>query len=172
MFAHRFFQFIQLLLEKPKLGFLGQRNALKARMRDDHRVPISRGDAAEKFPAVFGFKVFLAGDQDVRARIQDEQLGRELAEHVIGHGEHGFASQPQPFQLHRGGDHRVGLARADDMAKQGVVRLQNAPHTRFLMQMQLNGRACPRQRQVLAVKRAETRMIERVVVEAAKPLPS
>ena len=72
-------------------------------------------------------EILLARHEDVCARIQHEQFAGELAEHVIGHGEHGLARQAEPFQFHRGGNHRVGLARADDMAEQRVGRLQNAP---------------------------------------------
>ena len=124
-------------------------------MRDDDGIPIAGGDAAEKFLAVLRLKILLARHEDVCARIQHEQFGRELAEHVVGNGEHGLARQPQPFQLHRGGNHRVGLARADDMAEQRVGRLQNAPHARLLVPVKLHGRTGSRQRQVFAVERAD-----------------
>ena len=117
-------------------------------------------------------KILLARHEDVCARIQHEQFGRKLAEHVVGHGEHGLARQPQPFQLHRGGDHRVGLARADDMAEQRVGRLQDAPDAGLLVRMQLNVRARARQRQVFAVERADAGMIERVVVKPARAVPA
>ena len=70
-------------------------------MCDDHGIPITGGDAAEKFFAVLRLEILLARDQNVCARIQHEQLGRKLAEHVIGNGEHRFAGKSQPFQFHR-----------------------------------------------------------------------
>ena len=142
-------------MKEPLLGFLGQRDSLKTGMRDDDGIPIAGGDAAEKFLPVLRFKILLARHEDVCARIQHEQFGRKLAEHVVGHGEHRLARQSQPLQLHRGGDHRVGLARADDMAEQRVGRLQNAPDAGLLMRMQLNSPAGARQRQVFAVERAD-----------------
>ena len=140
-------------------------------MRDNDGIPIAGGDAAEKFLAVLRLEILLARHEDVGARIQHEQFGGELAEHVIGNGEHGLARESQAFQLHRSGNHRVGLARTDDMAEQRIGRLQDAPNPRLLVMVKLNGRTRPRQRQVFAVKRADTRMIERVIVKAHEPFP-
>ena len=171
MFPFDLFQFLQLLLEETLLGFARQRDALETGMRDDDGIPIAGGDAAEKFFPVLRLKILLARDEDVCARIQHEQFGRKLAEHVVGHGEHGLARQPQPLQFHRGGNHRVGLARADDMAEQCVGRLQDAPDTGFLMDVQLNVRARTGQRQVFTVECADARMIERVIVKTDEPFP-
>ncbi len=77
----------------------------------------------------------------------------------------------EPLRLHRGGDHRVGFARADDVGQQRVRRLQNAPDAGLLVRVKLNRPARAGQRQVVAVERADARVIERVVVEAAKPFP-
>ena len=68
-------QFLQLLFEETLLGFLGQRDALEAGVRDDDGIPIAGGDAAEKFFPVLRFKILLARNQNVRARIQHEQFG-------------------------------------------------------------------------------------------------
>ena len=124
----------------------------------------------KSFRRFLRLKILPTGDQDVRARIQCEQLGRELAEHVVGHGEHGLARQSQPFQFHRRGNHCVGLARADNVAQQRVGGLQDAPDARLLMQLQLNRRACARQRQVFTIERAQSRVIERVIVKPHEPL--
>ena len=139
-------------------------------MRDDDGVPISGGDAAEKFLAVLRLKILPAGDEDVCARIQREQLGRELAEHVVWHSEHRLARKAEPLQLHRGGDHGVGFARADDVGEQCVRRLQNPPDTGLLMLVKLNRLACAGQCQVIAVEGTQPGVVERVVVETAKPL--
>ena len=106
-------------------------------MRDDDGIPIAGGDAAEKFLAVLRLKILLAGGQDVCARIQRQQLGGELAEHVIGDDKHRLAGKAEPPRLHRGGDHRVGFARANDVGQQRVRCLQNAPDTRLLMRVQV-----------------------------------
>jgi len=47
MFPFDLFQFLQLLLEKPFLGFAGKRDALKTGVSDDDGIPIAGGDAAE-----------------------------------------------------------------------------------------------------------------------------
>ena len=91
------FQFVQLLLEEPPLGVLAQWNPLEAGVRDDDGVPIAGGDAAEELLAVLRLEIHFARDQDIRAGIKREQFGRELAEHVVGHGEHRLAGETKPL---------------------------------------------------------------------------
>ena len=57
------------------------------------------------------------------------------------------------------------------MAEQRVGRLQDAPDTGLLMQVQLHIRAGTGQRQVFTVERADPRMIERVIVKTHEPFP-
>ena len=83
MFPPDHFQFVKLFLEKPLLRFTRKRDAFKPGVRDDDGIPIAGGDAAEKFLAVLRLEILLACGQDVCARIQRQQLGGELAEHVI-----------------------------------------------------------------------------------------
>ncbi len=127
------FQLVQLLLEEPALGVLAQWNTLEAGVRDDDGVPIAGGNPAEQLLSVLRLEIHFARDQDVRALIKREQFGRELAEHVIGHGEHRFAGETKPLQFHRGGDHRVRLSGADDMSEQRVLTLEDAPDSGLLM---------------------------------------
>jgi len=87
---------------------------------------------------------------------------------VVRNGEHRLPGETKPFQFHRRRDHRERLARADNVGEQRVGRLQDAPHARFLVSMQLNRPARAGQRQVVAVESADTRVVERVVVEAAE----
>ncbi len=107
-------------------------------MRDDDGIPISGGDSAEKLLAVLRLEILLAGGQDVRARIQRQQLGGKLAKHVIGDNKHRFAGQAEPPRLHRGGDHRVSFARTNNMGEQRVRCLQNAPDTGLLVRVKFN----------------------------------
>ncbi len=132
------FQLVKLLLEKSFLGFAGKRDALKTGVSDDDGIPIAGGDAAEKFLAVLRLEILLAGGQDVCARIQRQQLGGELAEHVIGDDKHWLAGQAEPSRLHRGSDHGVGFACANDMGQKRVRRLQDAPDTCLLVRVKLN----------------------------------
>ena len=104
VFPFDLFQFLQLLLKETLLGFARKWDALETGVRDNDGIPIAGGDAAAKFPPVLRLEILFARDQDVRARIQHEQFAGELAEHVVGHGEHGLARQSQPFQFHRGSD--------------------------------------------------------------------
>src|SRR5437870_11820591 len=106
---------------KNRLSVLAQWNTLEAGVCDDNSVPIAGGDAAEQFLAVVSLEIFLTRDQDVRPGIKGEQFGRELAKHVVGHGEQRLAAQSKPLQFPRGGDHRVRLSGTDDVSEQRVM---------------------------------------------------
>ena len=138
-------------------------------MRNDDGIPITRSNAAEQLLTVLRLEVLFACDQDVRAGIQRQQFGRKLAEHVVRNGEHRLASEAEPFQFHRRRDHRERLARADDVGEQRVWRLQDAPYPGLLVSVQLDRPARAGQRQVVAIESADTRVVERVIVEAAEP---
>ena len=101
-----------------------------------------------------------------------EEFSGELTEHVVGDDKHRFAGEAEPLQLHRGGDHRVGFSRPNDMGEQRVGCLQDAPDSGLLVSVELNCPAGAGQRQVVAVESANARVIERVVVQAAEPLPT
>ena len=74
---------MKLLLEESFLRLPRQRDALETGVRDDDGIPLARGDSAEQLFPVLRLKVLLARNQDVRAGIQRQELGRELAEHVV-----------------------------------------------------------------------------------------
>ena len=125
------------------------------RLRDRHQLtPFSR------------LEVFLGSDEDVCTRVERQQLGRKLAEHVIRNDEHRLARQAEPLQFHASGHHRERLSSADPVCEQCVWRLQNAPDPGFLMWPQSNGRACAGQSQVIAVERPQADTVKRVVVFA------
>ena len=169
VFAFNFFQFVQLLLEKASWVSRdsGMRSKPECVTMTASQLPVAM--RLKSFLRFCASKSSLPGDEDVCARIQREQFGGKLAEHVIGNGKHRLAGQSQPLQFHRRGNHRVGLARADNVAEQRVGRLQNAPDARLLVQLKLNRRTRARQRQMFAVERADPPMIERVIV---KPAPA
>ncbi len=97
LFPDGHLHFANLLVDEAAPRLHGERNLLETRMRHDHRIPIPRGDAAEESRAFRRLEVFLAGDENVRCRIEREQFGGELREHVIRHGEHWFRREAEPF---------------------------------------------------------------------------
>ena len=108
-------------------------NFLETRMGHDDGIPIPGGDAAHQgFPFVL-LEIVLGRHENVRAGIEGEQFRGELAQHVVGNGEEGFAGQPKPFQFHRRGDHRVGLPGTNDMGQQAIGGLQDPPDAGPLM---------------------------------------
>ena len=169
MLAFDHLQLVKLFLEEPFLRVLRQRNALETGVCDDDGVPIPRRDAAEQLLAIRRLEVLLAGDEDVRAWIERQQLSRELAKHVVWHGEQWLSRKAEALQLHRRCDHRERLARADNVREQRVGRLQCAPDAGLLVRLQRDGLARTGQRQMLAVEGAKPRVIEGVIVKSAEP---
>src|SRR5258705_981069 len=108
-------------------------------MRNDYGIPISSRDTTEQLFAVRALEVFFAGSEDVGARIKREQFSRELAEHVVGHGEQWLPRKTEPLQLHCRGNHRVCLSSADDVGDQRVWCLHNSAVTGFLVLLQCDG---------------------------------
>ena len=97
-------------------------------MRHNHSIPIARGDAAHQPLAGAFLEILFGRDQNVSAGIESQQFRGKLAEHVVWNAEQGLARQPQSFQFHCGRNHRVGLARADDVGQQTIWRLQSPPY--------------------------------------------
>ena len=145
-------------------------NLLEAGMGDDDGIPVARGDAAHQGLALLLLEILLGGHEDVRAGIERQQFGGELAEHVVGHGEQGLPGQAQAFQLHRCRDHGVGLAGADDVCEQAIGGLQDAPDGGALVRVQNDGGAGARQPEMVAVEGAEADVVELVVVCAREAL--
>ena len=124
------FQLVKLLLEE---SFLRVRESGMRSKPECVTMTASQLPVAMRLKASSGLRleILFAGDQDVRAGIQCQQFGRELAEHVIGNGEHRFAGEAQPFQFHRGGDHCVRLAGADNVASNVFGVCRSARHRPF-----------------------------------------
>ena len=141
-------------------------------MRDDDGIPVAGGDAAEKLRAAVLRKVILARRKDGGVRVQGQQLGRELREHVIGHGKHGFAGQSETLHLNGGGNHRVGFARAHGVGQENVAAAHATPHGIFLVRTQRDLAAAGGQRQMSTIEDTEPNGIELVVIQAAEPFPA
>ncbi len=129
----RSFDFVKLLVDEGAACLHRYRDFLEARMGDDDAIPIPRRDAAEKPRSLRRLEVLLAGNQNVRRRVQREQLRRKLREHVIRNNEHRLRRQPKPLQLNPRRDHRVGLSRADRVREERVVALHDPPNRVLLV---------------------------------------
>src|SRR5439155_27307297 len=122
----------------------------------DNRVPIPRRDAAHQLTPFARLEVFLGSDEDICTRVERQQLGRKLTEHVIRNDEHWFARQAEPLQFHASGHHSERFSSADHVCEQCVWRLQDSPDAGFLMGPKTYGRACAGQSQMVAAKGPET----------------
>ncbi|MCY1166339.1 hypothetical protein D9M73_62660 [compost metagenome] len=97
-----------------------------AAVRDDHRVPVTRRNAGQKFAAVGLLKVLLGGRQHVGTRVKAVEVGGPLLHQVIRHCHHGLAGQASAFQLHGARHDRERLAGPDHVVEQRRAVLHDA----------------------------------------------
>lgn len=76
--------FIKLLFEDRPLPFNGHRYFLELRMPDNDGIIVTGGDSTAKAPAVFCFKVFLRGNQDISGWVELQELCRPLLRQMVG----------------------------------------------------------------------------------------
>ena len=75
-----------------------------------HSVIIACGNPAAEALAVFHLKVFLRSDQDIRRRIELQELRRPLLRQMIRHDKEGLIAKSEPLGFHSSGSHFKGLA--------------------------------------------------------------
>ena len=143
-------------------------------MRDDHRVVVAAGDPRHRLLAVAGGEVVLARDKDIGLGIEHEECRAPLLHEMIGHDYHGLCGKSQAAHLHRGCGDFPGFPGTNAMRKQRRVALQHPPHSIFLVPVEVaiaQHRAVHAGKsQVRAVEGAKADIVERIVVEARKPV--
>ena len=168
--AYRHLYFMDDLLDESLAESRRHPDALEARVRDDHRVPIARGDARHQLAPAVAFQVLLARHQHRGVRIESDEFRRVLGQHVVGDHMAGLIGETQPAQLHAGDDAYRRLAGADHMEQPGVAGLHDAPHRIQLVRMQHEAAGESRQLQVRAIEAPGPRGVEQVVVDPAQLL--
>ncbi len=83
---------------------------------------------------------------------------------MIRDGKHRLLRESQALGLHARRHHGVGLPGSDDVGQEGVRRLENAPHGRFLMRSKGNVGTGSRQGQVVTGECPNPDIVEVVVV--------
>ena len=129
----RVFELLDLLVDEAVEELVGDRQELERTVRDDDGVIIAGRDARHGPLAVAGGEMVLAGDEELGLRIKLQERRAPLLDQMIGHDEHRLFREAQAAHFHRGGRHRPGLARADDMRQQRAAALQDAPDRVFLV---------------------------------------
>ena len=94
-------------------------------MSDDNRIIVTGSDTAAKRFAIAGFKIFLAGNQQLCIGIEVQEFRSPLFRQVIGHHEQRLLAQPQPLGFHRSSGHFKGFAGTNFVCKQGIVTVQH-----------------------------------------------
>ena len=79
--------FIHLFLNQSLLPLCGQRDFLKLRVTDNNGIIVAGRDTAAKRFAVAGFKIFLAGNQQLCIGVEVQEFRSPLFRQVIGHHE-------------------------------------------------------------------------------------
>ena len=158
-----------LVLQQPPLTVRADGDFLKLAVADDDRVVVAGGDAGAEFLAVFGFKVLLAGHQQIGRGVQRQELAGPLVDDVVGNHEQRFLGQPQPPQLHGGSGHFKSFARAHTMSQQRVAAVQNVGNGVFLVGAQLDFRVHAGEGQVTAVVFPRPDTVEPFIVKPAQP---
>ena len=124
-------------LDEAVEELVGDRQEFERAVRDDDGVVVAAGDAGHRALAVAGREMLLAGDEEPGLRIEFQEFRAPLLDQMVGHDEHGLLGQPQAAHFHRGGRHRPGLSRADDVGQQRAAALQDAPDRVFLVRGQV-----------------------------------
>ena len=158
-----------LILQQPPLTVRADGDFLKLAVADDDRVVVAGGDAGAEFLAVFGFKVLLAGHQQIGRGVQRQELAGPLVDDVVGNHEQRFLGKPQPPQFHGGSGHFKGFASAHTMGQQRVAAVQNMSDGVFLVGAQLDFRVHAGEGQVTAVVFPRPDTVEPFIVEFAQP---
>ena len=163
--------FPNLLMQQPLLAFLADGDFLELGVAHDDGIIVAGGDAGTKLLAVVLFKVLFGCDQDVRGRVQTQELRSPLLSQVVGHHKEGFLAQPQALGLHCGPHHFKGLARAHLVGQQRVSAVQHMGDGIFLMLPQGDGRVHAAKDDMAAVILAGAGAVHFFIVLADQCLP-
>ncbi|OAJ66098.1 hypothetical protein A0123_03225 [Gluconobacter cerinus] len=146
------------------------RNELEGIMRDDDRVPLTRGRTGEKALALRLHEVRLVRHQDLRGRVEHQELAGHLRQTMSRHHHHGLRDQAETALLHDRRAHREGFPRPHGMGHVSVARGNDAPDHPLLVGTQLDRGAGPGQQQMRAVKGAGDEVVVGVVIQPHQTL--
>ena len=164
--------FPNLLMQQPLLAFLADGDLLELGVSHDDGVVVACGDAGTEFLAVMLLEVLFGRYQDVRGRVQTQELRSPLFGQVIWHHKEGFLAQAQALGLHRGPHHFKGLTRAHLMGQQGIAAVQYMGDGIFLMFPQGDGRVHTAENDMAAIILAGPGGVHFLVVLAYQRLPT
>ena len=159
-------QLVELFLEVAREGPVGDGQELEGLVGDDDGVVGARGDPAHDPLALALGEVLLAGDEQVRRRVEPQELGAPLLDEVVRHHDHRLLGQADPLELHGRRRHLEGLARADDVGQERGRALERPPDGVLLVGLESDRRVRPGQRQVLAVGLPGAQVVHLLVVGA------
>ena len=96
-FGNAHHDFADLLFKNGPLALYAHRDLLELRMPDNNGVIVAGGDPTTEFLAVFGFKIFAGGNEDICRRIELQKLSGPLLRQMVGHHKERFLTQAQPL---------------------------------------------------------------------------
>ncbi len=126
-------QIVDLLLEQFAQRVIRHADLLERTVRDDDRIPVAGGNAAEQAFTVLFLEVALFCDQYVCAWIQRVKRILPLQQQVVGDHKHRLAHQPHALAFHDRADAYKRLACTDNVIEQGSAILDTSPYRILLV---------------------------------------
>ena len=90
---NRLFELLDLPADETLEGLIRNGELFERTVRHDHRVIIAGGDARHGLLPVARGKGLLAGDEDMRVRIERKKRRAPLLDEMIGHDDHGLCRE-------------------------------------------------------------------------------
>ena len=171
-FLQTFFDFGNLLLQKPFLSLLRYGDALKLAVSDDDGIVVACGNSAAELLTVSRFKVLFRCGENVGRRVQTEKLACPLFGQVIWNDKQWFLAKSKPFALHRRRYHLEGLPCAYLVCKERVAAVENVGNGVLLMLTELDFGVHTAENDVRTVILTRAVRIEKLVILGDKLLPS
>jgi len=123
--SNRHLDFIDLVIEHPRLPFRRKRNLLKLRVADNDCIVVTSSDSGAKPLSIGGFKVLFAGDKQLCIGVQTQKLTGPLLGQMVGNHEQTFLTQTQTLGFHCRSRHLKTLASTNFVGKQGVPAIKH-----------------------------------------------
>ena len=155
---------MQSVIEEFLLTFRGKWDGFKLLIAHDDGIPVLAGNLSIELFLLIPFQLFLGRDEDMRIRIEAEELGTELCGQVTWHNHEGLMAKTDALGFHGGSLHLERLARTDDMRKERIAAEQGMRYRVLLVRPEFDFWVHARKVQVRAVVFTRTDVVEVTVV--------
>ena len=155
---------MQSVIEEFLLTFRGKRDGFKLLIAHDDGIPVLAGNLSIELFLLIPFQLFLGRDEDMRIRIEAEELGTELCGQVTWHNHEGLMAKTDALGFHGGSLHLERLARTDDMRKERIAAEQGMRYRVLLVRPEFDFWVHAREMQMGTIVFTRTDVVEVTVV--------